>query len=54
MIGHTAAKRAQWQVEHELRKYALALAHDGIGRNPQKPTVWFSLLEPLCQERLDI
>src|SRR5450830_702827 len=36
MIGHTAAKRAQWQIEHELRKYELALVHDGFGRKPAK------------------
>jgi len=36
MVGHTAAKRAQWQVEHELRKYELALVHDGFGRKPEK------------------
>ena len=36
MICHTAAKRAQWQVEHELRKYELALVHDGLGRKPAK------------------
>jgi hypothetical protein len=36
MIGHTATKCAQWQVEHELRKYELALVHDGFGRKPAK------------------
>jgi hypothetical protein len=36
VIGHTAAKRAQWQVEHKLRKYELALVHDGFGRKSAK------------------
>jgi hypothetical protein len=36
VIGHTASKRAQWQIEHELRKYELALVHDGFGRNSAK------------------
>ena len=36
MIGHTATKRAQWQIEHELRKYELALVHRGFGRKSAK------------------
>ena len=36
MVGHTAAKRAQRQIEHELRKYELALVHGGFGRKPAK------------------
>jgi hypothetical protein len=36
VIGDTAAKRAQWQVEHELRKYELALVHGGFGRKSAK------------------
>jgi hypothetical protein len=36
VIGHTAEKRAQRQVEHELRKYELALVHDGFGGKPAK------------------
>ena len=36
VIGHAASKRAQWQIEHELRKYELALVHGGFGRKPEK------------------
>jgi hypothetical protein len=46
MVGHTATKRAQWQIEHEVRKYKLALAsfregigdtvHGGFGRKSAK------------------
>jgi hypothetical protein len=36
VIGHTATKRAQGQIEHELREYELALMHDGFGRKPAK------------------
>ena len=36
VVGHTASKRAQGQIEHELRKYELALVHDGFGRKPAK------------------
>ncbi len=36
MVGHTATKRAQRQIEHELRKYELALVHSGFGRKPEK------------------
>ncbi len=36
VVGHTAAKRAQRQVEHELRKYELALVHGGFGRKSAK------------------
>jgi hypothetical protein len=36
MVGHTALKRAQWQLEHELRKYELALVHGGFERKPAK------------------
>ena len=36
VLGHTATKRAQWQVEHELRKYELALVHGGFGRKSAK------------------
>ncbi len=36
VIGHTAAKCTQWQVEHELRKYELALVHGGFGRKSAK------------------
>ena len=36
VVGHTAPKRAQWQIEHELRKYELALVHDGLGRESAK------------------
>jgi uncharacterized protein YbgA (DUF1722 family) len=38
VVGHTAAKRNQWQVEHELRKYELALVHRGFVRNSAKTT----------------
>jgi len=27
MLGHTAAKRAQWVVKHDLRKYEFAFVH---------------------------
>jgi hypothetical protein len=38
VIGHTAAKRTQWQVEHELRKYELALVHGNFcGFPPKNP-----------------
>jgi hypothetical protein len=38
VIGHTAAKRAQRQVHHELRKYELALVHgDFCGFPPKNP-----------------
>jgi hypothetical protein len=36
VVGHTASKRAQWQIEHELRKYELALVHGSLGRKPAK------------------
>jgi hypothetical protein len=36
VLGHTAPKRAQRQVEHELRKYELALVHRGFGRKSAK------------------
>jgi hypothetical protein len=36
VIGHSAAKRAQRQVEHELRKNELALVHGGLGRESAK------------------
>jgi hypothetical protein len=36
VVGHTAAKRAQRQVEHELRKYELALVHGGFERKSAK------------------
>jgi len=36
MVSHTATKRAQRQIEHELRKYELALVHSGFGRKPAK------------------
>jgi hypothetical protein len=36
MVGHTATKRAHRQVEHELRKYELALVHEGFGRKSAK------------------
>ena len=36
MVGHTAPKRAQWQIKHELRKYEFALVHGGFGRKPAK------------------
>ena len=36
VVGHTAAKRAQWQIEHELRKYELALVHGGFLRKTAK------------------
>jgi len=32
-VGDTATKRAQRQIEHELRKYELAFVRDGFGRN---------------------
>jgi hypothetical protein len=32
VIGHTAPKRTQWQVEHELRQYELALVHESFAR----------------------
>jgi hypothetical protein len=39
VIGHTAAKRTQRQIEHELRKYELALVHGDFWaesrKNPQ-------------------
>ena len=38
VIGHTTAKRTQWQVQHELRKYELALVHgDFCGFPPKNP-----------------
>ena len=36
VIGHAPTKRAQWQTEHELRKYELALVHGGFGRKSAK------------------
>ena len=36
VIGHTASKRTQRQIDHELRKYELALVHDGFGRKSAK------------------
>jgi hypothetical protein len=36
VIGHTATKRTQWQIDHELRKYELALVHGGYGRDSAK------------------
>ena len=36
VLGHTAAKGAQWQIQHELGEYELALVHDGFGRGPAK------------------
>jgi hypothetical protein len=36
VVRHTASKCAQWQIEHELRKYELALVHGGLGRKPAK------------------
>jgi len=36
VIGHTAAKRTQRQVQHELRKYELALVHGVFGRESAK------------------
>lgn len=44
VIGHTAAKRTQWQVNHELRKYELALVHGGFGRESAKnPSLTFDV-----------
>ena len=38
VIGHTAAKRTQRQMDHELRKYELALVHgDFCGFRPKNP-----------------
>jgi hypothetical protein len=40
VVGHTAAKRAQRQVEHELHKNEIALVPGGLGQKPEKnPTV---------------
>jgi hypothetical protein len=36
VFGHTTAKRTQRQVQHELRKYELALVHGGFWRKPAK------------------
>ena len=36
VICHTAAKRTQRQIEHELRKNELALVHGGFGRKSAK------------------
>ena len=36
VLGHTTAKRGQRQIEHELRKYELALVHDDFRRKPAK------------------
>ena len=36
VVGHTPAKRAQRHVQHELRKYELALVHGGFGRESAK------------------
>ena len=36
MVGHTASKHAHWRIEHESRKYKLALVHGGFGRKPAK------------------
>ncbi len=42
VIGHTAAKRTHWQVEHELRKYELALVHGNFcGFPPKNPKSGF-------------
>lgn len=32
VLGHTTVKGAQWQVQHELRQYELALVHRSFGR----------------------
>jgi hypothetical protein len=47
MVGHTAAKRAQWQIEHELGKNEISLGspregsgdtvRGSLGRTPTKP-----------------
>jgi hypothetical protein len=34
--GHTAAKRAQRHIRHELRKHELALVHGGPSRDNAK------------------
>jgi hypothetical protein len=36
VICNAAAKRTQRQIEHELRKYELALVHGGFGRKSAK------------------
>ena len=36
MIGHTVTKRAQGQIEHELRQYELALVSGSLGRKTTK------------------
>ena len=36
VLGHTASERAQRQIEHELRKYELALVHGDFGRKSAK------------------
>jgi hypothetical protein len=36
VLGHTAAKCAQWQIQHELGEYELALMHGSFGRKPAK------------------
>ena len=36
VIGHTAAKRTQWQVEYGLRKYERALVHGNFCSFPPK------------------
>ena len=36
VIGHTVTKRAQRQIEHELREYELALVHRGFWRKSAK------------------
>jgi hypothetical protein len=36
VVGHTPAKRAQRHVQHELRKYELALVHGGFVRESAK------------------
>ena len=36
MVGDTAPKSAQWQIEHELRKYEIALVQMGFWRKSSK------------------
>ncbi len=54
VVGHTAAKRAQRQVEHELRKCELALVLGGFGRKPQKTDslTFYVLIETRLQHQI--
>jgi hypothetical protein len=52
VVGHTAPKRAQWQIEHELRKYELALVHGGPWAGIRKKPTSLTLDDVQIETRL--